>query len=90
MDYALCGSSLLNEIFSSSVLPFTELSEHCCIPVTIKVNRTHASSNESECTTEVNPNKVLYTFDKNRINIFKENIKKLRIAEHHFGQKRTK
>ena len=75
IDYALCGSSLLNEIFSFSVLPFTELSDHRCISVTIKVNRPHASSNESECPVKVNPNKVLYTFDKNRINIFKENIK---------------
>ena len=28
-----------------------------------------------KCTTKVNPNKVHYTFDKKRINIFKENIK---------------
>ena len=45
IDYALCGSSLLNEIFSFSGLPFTELSDHRFISVSIKVNRAHASSN---------------------------------------------
>ena len=74
IDYALCGSALLNEIFSFSVLPFTELSDHCCISVTIKINRAHVYRDENESTTKINPNKEFYNFDKNRINIFKENI----------------
>ena len=30
IDYALCGESLMNKIYSISVLPLTELSDHCC------------------------------------------------------------
>ena len=75
IDYALCGSTVLNEIFSFSVLPYTELSDHCCISATIKVNREHKSCDERECTVRVNRNKDVYTFDKHRVNTFVENMK---------------
>ena len=39
IDYTLCGEALLPSIFSFSVLPFTELSDHCCISTFIKINR---------------------------------------------------
>ena len=75
IDYALCGPSLMNEVFSFSVLPFTELSDHCCISVTIKVNREQVSCDESDSEVTVNPDRESYTFDQNRIDIFKENIR---------------
>jgi hypothetical protein len=78
IDYALCGSSLINKIFSFSVLPFTELSDHCCLSVTIKVNREHLTdSTEAEVeAATVNPIEQFYTYNENRKNIFKENIRK--------------
>ena len=65
----------MNKVYSFSVLPFTELSDHCCISVTIKVNREHKINDENKCCTKINPNKMPYIFDKNRITICKENIR---------------
>ena len=58
IDYSLCGEALLPSIFSFSVLPFTELSDHCCISTFIKVNRVserEGSINEGD-NTKANPN----------------------------------
>ena len=38
IDYALCTPSLMNDIYSFSVLPFTGLSDHCCISTSIMIN----------------------------------------------------
>ena len=38
IDYALCNTTLMNNIHSFSVLPFTGLSDHCCISVCIRIN----------------------------------------------------
>ena len=38
IDYALANVSLIEEIKSLSILPFTGLSDHCCISLSIKVN----------------------------------------------------
>ncbi len=37
IDYALCGEALLPNILYFTVLPFTELSDHCCISVNIRI-----------------------------------------------------
>ena len=66
IDYALCGTSMMREVFSFSVLPFTELSDHCCISVTIKVNREYIVNHESEPNVKINPIKVTFIFDKKR------------------------
>ena len=75
IDYALCGSTIIKEVFSFSVLPFTELSDHCCISVYLKINRVHDKGDEDRCDVKVNPNKVFCTFDKNRVKIFRENLR---------------
>ena len=36
IDYALCSASLSKEVKYCSLLPFTGLSDHCCISITIK------------------------------------------------------
>ena len=72
IDYALSGISVINEIFSFSVLPFTELSDHCCISATIKVNR-ECINNGS--TVKTKTKEKIYTFDQKQIGIFKENIR---------------
>ena len=38
IDYALCSEPLFEGVKSFSVLPFTGLSDHCCISLNIKVN----------------------------------------------------
>ena len=44
IDYALCSTSLIKEGKYFSVLPFTGLSDHCCISITIKPNISMESS----------------------------------------------
>ena len=39
IDYALCSFSSMPQIKSFSVLPFSGISDHCCISTTIKINR---------------------------------------------------
>ena len=39
IDYTLCGEGLLPIVHSFSVLPFTELSDHCCITTFIRTNQ---------------------------------------------------
>ena len=75
IDYVLCGPSLMNEVFSFSILPFSELSDHCCLSLTIKVNREQAVCDESDSEVTVTPGRESYIFDQNRIDIFKENIR---------------
>ena len=38
IDYALCSEPLIKEVISFIVLPFTGLSDHCCISLKIKTN----------------------------------------------------
>ena len=38
IDYALCSEPLIEEVKSFRVLPFNDLSDHCCISLTIKSN----------------------------------------------------
>ena len=76
IDYALCGPSLMKEVFSFSVLPFTELSDHCCISTAIKVNREQITwADDDNLKITVTSQRESYTFDHNRIDIFKENIR---------------
>ena len=75
IDYALCGESLIPLVHSFSVLPFTELSDHCCISTFIKINRIleRAPNLEGEFV-KVNPNPPKIKFDRNRVNIFQEHV----------------
>ena len=38
IDYALCSATLLEDILTFSVLPFSGISDHCCIALKIRVN----------------------------------------------------
>ena len=55
IDYTLCGEALIPSIFSFSVLPYTELSDHCCISTHIKINR----AMDREGTPQENVNHIL-------------------------------
>ena len=47
IDYALCSDTLIDDIRSFSVLPFSGLSDHCCISVNIKINTREPQENPS-------------------------------------------
>ena len=82
IDYVLCGKSFLSDIISFTVLPFTDLSDHCCLGTSIKINRDLAELNFDENVVEypeviITPQNEPLTFDPSRIDIFKENIRKV-------------
>ena len=60
--------------FLLSVLPFTELSDHCCISTFIKINRVLERGGTVEERVGVNPNPLKHKFDKDRIHIFQTNV----------------
>ena len=79
IDYALCGKSFTENIFSFSVLPFTELSDHCCLSLSVRINRESFRHVTNEDTVDypdilINPEIEKYTYDPARIDIFKANI----------------
>ena len=75
IDYALCGEALMPQIFSFSVLPFTELSDHCCISTNIRINAPQLNSDacdDAEIT--INPQKAKQTYDRSKKHIFQANV----------------
>ena len=75
IDYALCGEALLPKIFSFSVLPFTSLSDHCCISTNIRINNRKSNTEETpETTIKVNPDEPKLTYDNRRKHIFQANV----------------
>ena len=55
IDYALCSEDVIGDVRSFSVLPFSGLSDHCCISVNLNVN-----VREIEDTSLSNPEKTPY------------------------------
>ena len=79
IDYALSSTSLINIIHSSSALPFTGLSDHCCISACIKINDSSQLSEQQSIPTDITECKihgtdVTYTYDISRRDIFIQNI----------------
>ena len=78
IDYALSSKCLMKKIHSFSVLPYTGISDHCCISVNIRIN----DRNIPEEVTNILPNEtcrvhkpvVKYTYDSNKKDIFIQNI----------------
>ena len=73
IDYSLCGEAILPEIFSFAVLPFTELSDHCCTSTNIRINAPHPDTT-CEPHFKVNPNKMKLTYDEDKKHVFQANI----------------
>ena len=73
IDYTLCGEALLPSVHSFSVLPFSDLSDHCCISTFIKINQDidRGEPTDSE-NVKVNPNFPKLKFDRNRVRAFQE------------------
>ena len=82
IDYTLCGTCIMDGIFSFSVLPFTGLSDHCCISTNIRTNilQQNSENNENDNSDindgKINTVKIRYTYNENRKIIFKENLGK--------------
>ena len=79
IDYALCGEDLLPQIFSFSVLPFTGLSDHCCISLNIQINRKRGENYSEDSGVSLNHEGPKLTYDKERKQVFVSNIV---ISEH--------
>ena len=77
IDYTLCGEALLPLVHSFSVLPFTEISDHCCISTFIKINQNLTRDDTQEADEiSVNPNPPRLKYDRDRIHIFQTNIQR--------------
>ena len=78
IDYALCGNSVMREIESFSILPFTGLSDHCCISVNININVDIMEYNEYTFERKeqeaIKCSKIKYTYDSSRKHIFEYNL----------------
>ena len=72
IDYLLCGESILPKIFSFSVLPFTDLSDHCCISANIKIKV--PADPVPEGNLKLNPNPTRLGYDKEKKHIFQLKI----------------
>ena len=81
IDYALCGKSFLLDIYSFLVLPFSDLSDHCCLSTSVKINREVAKAPfpdknaDDNLSIKVTPELDSCIFDPTRIEIFKSNIR---------------
>ena len=75
IDYTLCGEALMPSVHSFSVLPFTELSDRCCISLFIRVNQcVNREDIEDTVKVKVNPNPPKLKFDSDRVHIFQANV----------------
>ena len=66
----------MEKVTSFSVLPLTELSDHCCTFTNIKINTPKPSSDtcDDSCDVTINPHMVKLTYDKNKKHTFQANI----------------
>ena len=63
IDYSICGSNVIDQVHSFSVLPFTGMSDHCCISTCVRVNIADEMDVEDD-NENVHPINVKYTYDK--------------------------
>ena len=75
IDYTLCGEALIPSIFSFSVLPYTEISDHCCIATFLEINRPLDRECSQEDLVKVNPNPPKLKFDRDKVHIFQTNVR---------------
>ena len=87
IDNALCSESTIEDVKSFFVLPFTGLSDHCCISVTIKSNiyiKPVPPAANNKVDEKLNTKKFIFKYDKTRKDLYEkalrgdENVEKLR------------
>ena len=78
IDYSLCSIPIMEDIKSFTVLPFTGISDHCCISVNIKANVPPSENNpiSSNNKTNIYNNEVGYTFDIKNKDLFVQNLRR--------------
>ena len=79
IDYALCSTNLIKDIHKFSVLPFTELSDHCCISLEVKIKTANMyifDSTETGNEIPVHKSKYRFSYDKKRKSLYEENLSK--------------
>ena len=78
IDYALCSEPLMKDVFHFSVLPFTGLSDHCCISLKIKINvetqTLPPTENKSIVTGRKEATKQTFIYDKSRKHVYEQAI----------------
>ena len=79
IDYALCSTNLIKDIHKFSVLPFTELSDHCCISLEVNIKTANLHIFDSTKTGNeipVHKPKQRFSYDKKRKSLYEENLSK--------------
>ena len=94
IDYALCSESMIGQVKSFTVLPFSGISDHCCISLNIEVNVYNPTAIPKPIENiQLNNQKFAYKFFDNQAHIFEyavrndgrlENLKSL-LAQTNFG-----
>ena len=80
IDYALCSTGIVEHVTTFSVLPFTGISDHCCILLNIRINSITEQKNSelqdpsSSMNNQLHPQIYKYTYDTSRKHIFKQNL----------------
>lgn len=77
IDYALCSIGIMDDVTYFSVLPFTGLSDHCCIALNLRINTNLDGKSGDPPETifdSVHPLTYKYTYDSSRKGIFKQNL----------------
>ena len=77
IDYALCSTGLLQDIHNFTVIPFTALSDHCCISLDIKVKTAPllaSAGTEIDNETLVHRPTYRYSYDKRKKTLYEQNL----------------
>ena len=77
IDYSLCSTDLLSEIHSFTVLPFTGLSDHCCISVNIKTKQNFVENNlttNQDNETMIHTQTFKYAFGQDKTHLYEQNL----------------
>ena len=76
IDYSICSVDLMEQIHSFSVLPYTGLSDHCCLSASIKGNIETDKNTEPDFADKntIHTNVAKFTYDKNLKDIFEKHI----------------
>ena len=77
IDYALCSDELRKEVTKFTVLPFSGISDHCCISLNIKTNSKTQDFIPAQTASNQNTShsKTRYVYDKQNRHIFEQALK---------------
>ena len=83
IDYCLCSDPLIRQVKSFSVLPFSGISDHCCISITIEINTDIPTIIPKPIEkTDLTQDKIIYKFDDTQAHTFAHSIRSDIRVEH--------